>query len=166
MAQTPPASPDPDDADVLDGHEVRPVDAQRVVAWLRSNKQRHFVGGDGQIGGIWSGCLFTFGIAGQGRVLQVRGQLNRVVSIDRREELIALVNARHARTAWPKCSLVVLDDGSMRVVAEHSTFIGHGLSERQLDRAVRVGFAAALGFFAEINARYPDPLSLPPESLS
>lgn len=166
MAETPPASPEPDDADVLDDHEVRPVDTRRLVAWLRRAKQRYFIGGDGQIGGLWNGCLFTFNIVGQGKVMQVRGQLNRVVSIDRREEMINLVNARHARSAWPKCSLVVLDDGSMRVVADHNTLIGHGLSERQLDRAARVGLASGLAFFGEINARYPDPLASAPESLS
>lgn len=166
MSETPPATPGSDDADALDEHEVRPVDNDRLVAWLRRTGQRFFVGGDDQLGGLWNGCVFTFMIVGQGKVLQIRGQLNRVVTIDRREELIELINARHARAAWPKCSLMVLDDGTMRVVSDHSTLVAYGLSERQLDRAMRVGLASALAVFSEINTRYPDPLAQPPESLT
>lgn len=165
MADTEPAPLGPDSEGDLDQDEVTPVDRQRVIAWMRRTEQRYFVGGDGIVGGIWNGCLFTFNLAGRGAVLQIRGQMNRVVAIERRQELIELFNARHARAAWPKCFLMVLDDGSMRVAADHSTLIAHGLSERQLDRAIRVGLGAGLAAFGEINARYPDPLAHAPEGL-
>ena len=54
----------------------------------------------------------------------------------------------------------------MRVAADHSVVIGTGLSERQLDRALRVGVTAGLAVFAELDARYPDPVATPPESLA
>lgn len=148
------------------GHEVRPVDEQRLRTWMRGSGQRYFIGGDGTLGGLWNGCFFTFMIVGQGTVLQVRGQWNRPVSIERRHELIELLNDRHGRAAWPKCFLLVLDDGSMRVAADVSVVVGHGLSDAQLDRAMRTGVAAGLGAFAELNARYPDPVSGPPENLA
>lgn len=155
---------EPEQADhgPLDEHEVTGVDRARVIRWMQRTGQRYFVGGDGQIAGLWHGSLFTFGLGGNGSVLQIRGQWHRVVAIERREELTDLLNARHARSAWPKCFLLVLDDGSMRVAAEHSTVIAHGLSERQLDRALRAGLAAALAVFAELTARYPDPLASAP----
>lgn len=160
------SEPEPtDDAD-LDQHEVRPVDQGRVAEWLRNANMRYFVNHDGPIGGIWSGCMFTFGIAGRGGVLQIRGQYNRLIAIERREEIIALLNARHSRSAWPKCFLMVLDDGSMRIAADHSVSIAHGLSEVQLGRAIKTGLSAAMTTFAEINARYPDPLATAPESLA
>ncbi|GAB2596025.1 YbjN domain-containing protein [Pseudactinotalea suaedae] len=155
--------PRPDEHADLDMHEVRPVDQARVARWLRNAGMRYFVNHQGPIGGIWSGCMFTFGIAGRGGVLQIRGQYNRVVAIERREEIIALLNERHARSAWPKCFLMVLDDGSMRIAADHSVSIAHGLSELQLERAIKTGLSAALTTFAEITARYPDPLATAPE---
>lgn len=153
------------DPDVT-GHEVRPVDQRRLLAWMRGSGQRYFVGGDGTLGGLWNGCVFTFMVVGQGNVLQVRGQWSRPVAIERRHELIELLNDRHGRSAWPKCFLLVLDDGSIRVAADVGVVIGHGLSDAQLDRAMRTGVSAGLGVFAELNARYPDPVSTPPESLA
>lgn len=164
MATTEPAGPD--EFGDLDELEVRPVDADRLVAWLRRAGQRYFVGGDGHVGGLWKSCLFTFNLSGRGRVLQIRGQWNRVVAIERREELIELFNARHARSAWPKCFLMILDDGSMRVAADHSVVIAHGLSEQQLDRAMRIGLASGLQVFDELAARYPDPVASPPQGWS
>ena len=161
--------PDPtepaEDADI-DQHEVRPVDQKRIVDWLRRANQRYFISSDGAPGGIWRGCLFTFGIAGKGGVLQIRGQLNRSIAIERRDELLELINERHGRSAWPKCFLMVLDDGSMRIAADTASSIAHGMSERQLDRAIRAGLTAALSTFAEIDARYPDPLATAPERLA
>lgn len=165
MPETDQSSPG-DGGDAVDQHEVRDVDKQRIGRWLTRAGMRYFVNKDGPIGGIWSGCLFTFGIAGRGAVLQIRGQYNRVIAIERREELIALINSRHARSAWPKCFLMVLDDGTMRLAADHSVSIAHGLSERQLDRAIRTGLTATLSTFAEIDARYPDPLASAPERLA
>jgi hypothetical protein len=164
MDQSHPEPREPEDD--LDAHEVRRVDRQRLVAWLRRAEQRYFVGADGTLGGLWNGCPFTFMIVGGSRVLQIRGQWNRPAAIERRSELIELLNARHARVAWPKCFLLVLDDGSMRVAADHSVIIGTGLSERQLDRALRVGVTAGLAVFAELDAHYPDPVATPPESLA
>ncbi len=163
----PPADGGADEDDIdIDAHEVRPVDAARLIAWLSRENQRYFVGGDGRVGGIWNGCVFTFVLAGNGRVLQVRGQWNRLVAIERRAEMIEIANARHARSAWPKCFLLVLDDGSMRVAVDHGTVISHGLSERQLDRAMRVGLASGLQVFGELDARFPDPVSSPSEGLA
>jgi hypothetical protein len=150
----------------LGQHEVRPVDQERLVAWLKRANQRYFVSSEGAVGGVWSGALFTFAIAGKGGVLQIRGQLTRPIALERREELIAMINERHGRTAWPKCSLMVLDDGSMRLAADTASSIAHGMSERQLDRAIRTGLSAALSAFAELNARYPDPLATAPEGLA
>lgn len=152
--------------DAVDKHEVRPVDKRRIALWLREAGMRYFVNDEGPIGGIWSGCLFTFGIAGRGAVLQIRGQYNRVIAIERREELITLINERHGRSAWPKCFLMVLDDGTMRLAADHSVSIAHGLSQQQLERAIRTGLTAAMSVFGEVGARYPDPLATAPESLT
>lgn len=158
--------PEPTDDVDLDVHEVRPVDQARIARWLRRADMRYFAHHEGPIGGIWGGCSFTFGIAGRGGVLQIRGQYNRAVAIERREEIIALLNDRHSRSAWPKCFLMVLDDGSMRIAADHSVSIAHGLSELQLERAIKTGLSAALATFSEIGARYPDPLATAPEGLA
>lgn len=162
----PDETPPEESSDAVDEHDVRPVDKRRIAHWLRGAGMRYFVNDEGPIGGLWSGCLFTFGIAGRGAVLQIRGQYNRVIAIERREELIGLINARHARTAWPKCFLMVLDDGTMRLAADHSVSIAHGLSEQQLERAIRTGLTAALSVFGEVGTRYPDPLATAPDGLA
>jgi hypothetical protein len=144
----------------------RPVDSARLAAWFRSSGQRFFVGEDGTIAGIWNACHFTFALVGRGQVLQVRGQWNRVAAIERREELARFIDARHARTSWPTCALSVLDDGSIRVTAVHSVLVSRGLSDPQLERALRVGLSSGLAVFAELTRRYPDPVSAPPEGLA
>lgn len=154
-----------DDAEI-DQHEVRPVDQKRLLEWLKRANQRYFISSEGAVGGVWSGALFTFALASKGGVLQIRGQLTRPIAIERREEMIALINDRHSRSAWPKCFLMVLDDGSMRLAADTASSIAHGMSERQLERAMRTGLSAALSAFAELNARYPDPLATAPEGLA
>lgn len=148
--------------EALESLDVTPVTRDRLVAWMQRNSQRHFIGSDGQLGGVWNGCMFTFALAGKGSALQVRGQWNRHVAIERRQELTTVLNERHARMAWPKVFLLVLDDGSVRVAAERAVFIGAGLSEAQLDRALRGGLASAMAAFADLDTRYPDPISQSP----
>ena len=95
----------------------------------------------------------------------MRGQWNRLLSLDRRPEVMAMVNARHARLLWPQCFVLVQDDGTMRFAAEVSTPVRQGLSERQLARAMRLGIGSALAVFAELALRYPDPALQAPEAL-
>ncbi|MFV0254427.1 MAG: YbjN domain-containing protein [Beutenbergiaceae bacterium] len=157
------AEPDSTPPGDFDDEELHPVDQARLTSWLQRNAQQYFITRDGIIGGHWNASMFTFPISNDGQMFQVRGTWNRAVAIERREELIAFFNERHMRHPWPKCYLMVLDDGSVRVATAVTTAIGLGLSQHQLDRAIRIALANSLAVFAELSKRYPDPVASPPE---
>ncbi|MFV0427514.1 MAG: YbjN domain-containing protein [Beutenbergiaceae bacterium] len=148
---------------LADGEELRPVDHARLRDWLSRNAKQYFTLADGALGGHWNSSMFTFPFSRDGKLLMIRGVWNRAVAIERREELITFFNVHHSRRPWPKCYLMVLDDGSMRVATAVTTAIGVGLSDRQLDRSVNIGLNNSLRVFAELNKRYPDPILQPPE---
>lgn len=156
------AEPDPDNIvwdvseDELAAAEVHPVSTERVRTWLKQAGNHYFVRPDGQPAGIWNGSLFSFTVTPQ--VLQVRGQWHRTITIERRAEFMALINAMHTRTAWPKCLLQVMDDGSMRLSSEVDTPIRTGLSDQQLSRALRLGIGVSLALFVRLGKQFPDPL--------
>ncbi|TDE90793.1 YbjN domain-containing protein [Occultella glacieicola] len=170
MAASDHAQPDPaDDAagsEAALSEDVLPVDRDRLKAWLREHDQKFFVSDDSHLGGLWNGHVFTVALAGANEVLQIRAQWNRRITIERRAELMDFVNARHARTLWPKCFLLVHDDGTMRFCAESATPLRAGLSEHQLGRAIRAAITTALAVFAELDDRYPDPVLQAPGGLA
>ncbi|HLS14243.1 MAG TPA: YbjN domain-containing protein [Beutenbergiaceae bacterium] len=143
-------------AEEVTAAEVHPVTVDRVRAWLQQQGNRYFLRTDGQPVGIWNGSLFSFTLTD--RVLQVRGQWHRTITIDRRTEFMTVINAQHSASAWPKCLLQVLDDGSMRLSAEVNTPITAGLSDQQLARTLRFGLGMNLRLFARFSEQFPDPL--------
>lgn len=136
--------------------EVHPVTPDRIRERLQELGHNYLVRPNGQLAGLWNGCLFTFTVTEH--VLQIRGQWNRTITIERRSEFMRLINNLHARNPWPKCLLQVLDDGSMRLTAEVATPIAAGLSNQQLGRALRLGIGTGLSLFSQLNKQYPDPL--------
>lgn len=136
--------------------EVHPVTAERIRSWFEANGHNYLIRPDGQPAGIWNGSLFTFTVTQH--VLQIRGQWNRTITIERRGEFMTLINNFHSRNPWPKCLLQVLDDGSMRFTAEIDTPISAGLSDQQLHRALRLGIGAGLSLYRQLDQQYPDPL--------
>lgn len=136
--------------------EVHPVSKERVRDLIKRQGHNYLIRPDGQAAGIWNGSLFTFTVTQ--RVFQVRGTWNRNITIERREEMMALINNFHARNPWPKCLLQVLDDGTMRLTAEMDTPISAGASDQQLGRAIRLGVGASLSLFKQLGDKYPDPL--------
>ena len=136
--------------------EVHQVTPQRVRDWLKSNGHNYLIRPSGQPAGMWNGSLFTF--TATSHVLQIRGQWNRTVSIERRTEFMNLINNFHARNPWPKCLLQVMDDGSMRFTTEMDVPISHGLSEQQLSRAMRLGIGSSISLYTRLDKEFPDPL--------
>lgn len=136
--------------------EVHQVTPQRIRDWLKSNGHNYLIRPSGQPAGMWNGSLFTF--TATTHVLQIRGQWNRTISIERRTEFMNLINNFHARNPWPKCLLQVMDDGSMRFTCEIDTPIAHGLSDQQLTRAMRLGIGSAISLYNRLDKEFPDPL--------
>ena len=136
--------------------EVHPVTPERIREWLESNGHNYLLRPNGQPAGVWNGALFTFTVTSH--VLQIRGQWNRTITIERRGEFMTVINNVHIRNPWPKCLLQVMDDGSMRFTTEIDTPIAHGLSDQQLTRAMRLGIGAGLSLYAKLDQQFPDPL--------
>lgn len=152
-------SPTSDDPTLI----PRPLDHDRVAQAIRRRGDRVAVDEDGDLMGLWNTRLFWFLVSpGERSVLQVRGHWNREMSIERLDEALEVCNTWNEDRFWPKCYARVRDNGSVLVCTELTTSLEGGMSDAQLDLVIACGLATSHLFFDDLDARFPDPVALPP----
>ena len=131
--------------------------------WLQRNDFHYFTDDDGDLGGLWRGRLFYFFLFGEDQeILQVRGQWNREIAIERLEEVLDACTEWNAERIWPKAYVRVRDNGMVHVVAEVSTDLEHGVTDAQLSQILFCGLSTSSTFFDAIDELYPDPAGVAP----
>jgi hypothetical protein len=154
--------PEPAGPTVDDGRPT-PLSPERVVQWFERNDFHYFVDNDGDLGGLWRGRLFYFFLFGDRQeILQVRGQWNREITIERLEEVLDACTEWNAERIWPKAYVRVRDNGMVHVVAEVSTDLEHGATDAQLSQILFCGLSTSSTFFDAIDELYPDPATVAP----
>ena len=145
-------------------HDVPyPLASSRIVRWFETNDFSYFVDNDGDLGGIWRGRLFYFFLFGEhAEILQVRGQWQREVTIERMTEILDVCNEWNAERIWPKAYVRVRDNGRVHVVSEVALDLEHGATDAQLHQALFCGLSTGSMFFDALDERYPDPVGVAP----
>ncbi len=152
---TPPQDDDPD--------VPWPLSIARIVDWFEENGFSYFIDNDGDLGGLWRGRLFYFFMFGdRSEILQVRGQWNREVSIERLEEVLEACNEWNADRIWPKAYVRVRDNGMVHIISEVATDLEHGVSDAQLAQLLHCGLSTGSMLFDAIDEMYPDPAAATP----
>jgi hypothetical protein len=151
-----PAQPDDDDV-------PWPLSIARIVDWFEDNGFSYFIDNDGDLGGLWRGRLFYFFLFGdRSEILQVRGQWNREVSIERLEEVLEACNEWNADRIWPKAYVRVRDNGMVHIISEVATDLEHGVTDAQLGQLLHCGLSTGSMLFDAIDELYPDPAAAAP----
>lgn len=142
---------------------VTPVTRARVIEWITDYGYSYFIDSDGDVGGLWHSRLFYFLLFGaQTEILQVRGQWNREITIERIEEVLDFCNDWNTDRIWPKAYFRVRDNGMIQVYAEVSVDLEHGATDEQLDRLLACGLSTAAMLFDTLDGLYPDPATVAP----
>ncbi|GAA2728488.1 YbjN domain-containing protein [Cellulomonas aerilata] len=140
-----------------------PLTVARIVEWFEDNGFSYFIDNDGDLGGLWRGRLFYFFLFGErSEILQVRGQWNREVSIERLEEILDACNEWNADRIWPKAYVRVRDNGMVHVISEVATDLEHGATDAQLGQLLHCGLSTGSMLFDAIDELYPDPAGQAP----
>lgn len=135
-----------------------PLALSRVVEWITDSGYSYFVDSDGDVGGLWHGRLFYFLLFGHGdEILQVRGQWNRDLALERLEEILEFCNEWNADRIWPKTYTRVRDNGMIQVFTEVTVDLEHGVTDDQLDQLLQCGLSTGSMFFDALDEFYPDP---------
>ncbi len=135
-----------------------PLALDRVVEWITDCGYSYFVDSDGDVGGLWHGRLFYFLLFGKSdEILQVRGQWNRDLAIERLEEVLEFCNEWNADRIWPKTYTRVRDNGMIQVFTEVTVDLEHGVTDDQLDQLLQCGLSTGSMFFDALDEYYPDP---------
>lgn len=135
-----------------------PLTRERVIAALEELDYPWFTDRTGDLGCMWAQAVFHVYLLGVGEtVLQVRGAWHRRLALERLGEVLALVDRWNREYIGPKCYVRVLDDGRLSVVAEVSTPLGTGVSDRQLVRLLQRGVGQGMRMMRDLELRYPDP---------
>ncbi|MBM7819576.1 hypothetical protein JOE63_002053 [Cellulosimicrobium cellulans] len=135
-----------------------PLTLSRVIEWITDSGYSYFVDSDGDVGGLWHGRLFYFLLFGHGdEILQVRGQWNRDLALERLEEILEFCNEWNADRIWPKTYTRVRDNGMIQVFTEVTVDLEHGVTDDQLDQLLQCGLSTGSMFFDALDEFYPDP---------
>lgn len=135
-----------------------PLVLDRIVEWITDSGYSYFVDSDGDVGGLWHGRLFYFLLFGSDdEILQVRGQWNRDLAIERLEEVLEFCNDWNADRIWPKTYTRVRDNGMIQVFTEVTVDLEHGVTDDQLDQMLQCGLSTGSMFFDALDEFYPDP---------
>jgi hypothetical protein len=137
---------------------LRPLTIDRIIQWTTDSRYTYFVDSDGDVGGMWHGRLFYFLLFGVNKeILQVRGQWNREIAIERLEEILEICNEWNADRIWPKAYTRVRDNGMIQVFTEVTVDLEYGVTDDQLDQMLQCGLSTGSMFFDALDERYPDP---------
>jgi hypothetical protein len=140
------------------GKTPQPLAIDRIIQWTSDSRYTYFVDSDGDVGGMWHGRLFYFLLFGMNKeILQVRGQWNRDLAIERLEEILDFCNEWTADRIWPKAYTRVRDNGMIQVFTEVTVDLEHGVNDDQLDQLLQCGLSTGSMFFDTLDERYPDP---------
>lgn len=146
-----------------DGGVPAPLSVARIVGWFESNQFSYFLDSDGDLGGLWRGRLFYFFLFGENsEILQVRGQWNREIAIERLGEVLEACNEWNADRIWPKAYVRVRDNGMVHVISEVATDLEHGVTDAQLSQLLHCGLSTGNMLFDTIDELYPDPATVAP----
>jgi len=145
---------------------VGPLTRARVAQTLLDLEYPLFQDANGDLGVLWSQAVFHVYLLGEDEtVLQVRGSWHRRLALERLAEVLALLDTWNREHLGPKCYVRVLDDGFLSVVAESSTPLSMGVTDRQLMRLIERGVAQGLRIMRALEERYPDPVAQPPREM-
>jgi hypothetical protein len=150
-------------ADTDSSLALTPLSRTLILDWLKDNNYYYFVDSDNDIGGLWNSRIFYFLLFGSStEILQVRGQWNRNITIERVEEILNFCYEWYTVQLWPKAYLRVQDNGIVQVYGEVSVDFEHGLNPEQLDNTLNCGLGTASMLFDALDAKYPDPAQVAP----
>ena len=140
-----------------------PLTVARIVEWFESNQFNYFLDNDGDLGGLWRGRLFYFFLFGDdSEILQVRGQWNREVAIERLADVLEACNEWNADRIWPKAYVRVRDNGMVHIISEVATDLEQGVTDAQLSQLLHCGLSTGNMLFDAIDELYPDPATAAP----
>jgi len=140
-----------------------PLTVARIVEWFESNQFNYFLDNDGDLGGLWRGRLFYFFLFGEdSEILQVRGQWNREVAIERLADVLEACNEWNADRIWPKAYVRVRDNGMVHIISEVATDLEQGVTDAQLSQLLHCGLSTGNMLFDAIDELYPDPATVAP----
>ncbi|PFG33495.1 YbjN domain-containing protein [Sanguibacter antarcticus] len=140
-----------------------PLSTARIVEWIKDYGYSYFIDSDGDVGGLWHSRLFYFLLFGPDReILQVRGQWNREITIDRVEEVLEFCNEWNTERIWPKAYFRVRDNGMIQVYGEVAVDLEHGASDDQLDQVLACGLSTGAMLFDALDELYRDPAQVAP----
>ena len=135
----------------------------RIIAWFEKNQFSYFLDNDGDLGGLWRGRLFYFFLFGEdSEILQIRGQWNREVAIERLDVVLEACNEWNADRIWPKAYARVRDNGMVHVIAEVATDLEHGVTDAQVGQLLHCGLSTSNMLFDAIDELFPDPAAVAP----
>jgi len=135
-----------------------PITQERITGLLAEHGLGYFVDHEGDIGLMFHGRLHYLLLLGpQDGALQVRGQWNRIASIDRLDELLELCQQVNLERVWPSTFVQVRDNGTVVPTAQVSTFLPYGATDDQLATVVLGGLGVTNAFFDALDDVYPDP---------
>lgn len=149
---------------VVDGSLTpAPLSTARILDWITEYGYSSFIDSDGDVGGLWHSRLFYFLLFGPDHeILQVRGQWNREITIERVEEVLEFCNEWNTERIWPKAYFRVRDNGMIQVYGEVAVDFEHGATDDQLDQVLACGLSTGAMLFDALDALYPDPAQVTP----
>lgn len=140
-----------------------PLTVARIIAWFESHDFSYFTDNDGDVGGLWRGRLFYFFLFGEeSEILQIRGQWNREVAIERLDVVLEACNEWNADRIWPKAYARVRDNGMVHIIAEVATDLEDGVTDAQLGQLLNCGLSTGNMLFDAIDGLFPDPAAVAP----
>ncbi|MPV37060.1 type III secretion system chaperone family protein [Georgenia subflava] len=143
---------------------IGPLTRDRVAQALTQLGYPLFRDAAGDLGAMWAQAVFHVYLLGTDEsVLQVRGTWHRRLAIERLGEVLEMIDRWNREFIGPKTYVRVLDDGFLSVVAETSTPLTSGVSDRQLARFLERGVGQGMRVMRDLEATYPDPAARPPE---
>ncbi|ROS77178.1 YbjN domain-containing protein [Cellulomonas sp. PhB143] len=135
-----------------------PLRPDRLVDWAHDCGLPWFVDADGDLGWTWDRRRWAVTSAGaDGEILEMVAEWNRIVSIERLEQVLELCNEWNASRIWPTAYAQVDDVGQVHLLAKTAVDLEHGVDDEQLDQLLRCGLHTAASFFDTLDEAFPDP---------
>jgi hypothetical protein len=148
---------------LADADVPEPLTIARIIAWFESHEFSYFIDNDGDLGGLWRGRLFYFFLFGEeSEILQIRGQWNREVAIERLDVVLEACNEWNADRIWPKAYARVRDNGMVHIISEVATDLEDGVTDAQLGQLLNCGLSTGNMLFDAIDDLFPDPAAVAP----
>lgn len=137
-----------------------PLGQERIIRWLEQEEYVYFVDSEGDIGGLWDERPVYFYVLGErDEILQVRGMWNRSVALAHLPEVLAATNRWNHDRIFPKAYAQVRDDGAVRIVAEHTVDLEHGVSDAQLAQMLSCALGTIGSMLDDLDRTFPDPFA-------